>query len=284
MKKLSACLALLVIALSALPAIAADAVREHPVIKCIPGSTPGVDYCVYKDFHYYEFPVIDPETGYDRTTKVSGRYWELYYEFLKDDGNRDNTFSGFETLLNYKAAALELGGTIEVDNPDGSQLCFSLPSASGAKTWAHLRAEDGYYYLWIVEEKGFEKQLTFSADELKAELDLKGAVALYGINFDLDKATLRPESLKALGEMAILMLRYPELKIEIQGHTDSQGADDYNLALSKKRADAVKSFLLLFDIAPDRLTSKGLGETMPVATNDSEEGRAKNRRVELHTQ
>jgi len=115
-----------------------------------------------------------------------------------------------------------------------------------------------------------------------AELDAKGMVAVYGINFDLDKATLKTDSLKVLKEVATLMLANPDLKIEIQGHTDAQGPDDYNMQLSLKRAEAVKAFLSLFDIAPDRLTASGVGESKPLATNDTEDGRAKNRRVELH--
>jgi outer membrane protein OmpA-like peptidoglycan-associated protein len=73
----------------------------------------------------------------------------------------------------------------------------------------------------------------------------------------------------------------PELKLEVQGHTDNQGNDDYNLKLSQKRAETVAAYLQLFGIDSGRLTPKGFGETKPVATNDTEDGRTRNRRVEL---
>jgi OOP family OmpA-OmpF porin len=77
------------------------------------------------------------------------------------------------------------------------------------------------------------------------------------------------------------MLNYPDLKLEIQGHTDDQGKDDYNMNLSKNRAETVSSYLQLFGINNKRLVTKGFGESKPIAANDSEEGRSQNRRVEL---
>lgn len=77
------------------------------------------------------------------------------------------------------------------------------------------------------------------------------------------------------------MMKNPELRIEVQGHTDSQGSDDYNLDLSQRRAETVVEYLSLFGVAEDRLTARGYGESEPVDTNDTEAGRVKNRRVEL---
>ena len=84
-----------------------------------------------------------------------------------------------------------------------------------------------------------------------------------------------------LAEIVKLMLLYPELSLEIQGHTDNQGTAEHNLDLSRRRADTVRRFILLFGVGESRLVSEGYGLTRPVAPNDTEEGRAKNRRVEL---
>jgi len=116
---------------------------------------------------------------------------------------------------------------------------------------------------------------------MKEELDAAGHVAIYGIHFDFDKATLKPGSEKVLIEMVKLMKQYPSLRIEIQGHTDSIGIRSYNLGLSERRAKAVKSFLTLYGIAATRMTIKGYGPDKSVASNETEEGRALNRRVEL---
>jgi len=84
-----------------------------------------------------------------------------------------------------------------------------------------------------------------------------------------------------LQHIVTLLLQNPELKVEIQGHTDNEGEEAYNLTLSDKRANTVLQYLQLFGISSERLLSKGYGESQPVSSNDTEEGRAKNRRVEL---
>ena len=116
---------------------------------------------------------------------------------------------------------------------------------------------------------------------MKAALDAEGRVQLHGILFDLDKATLQAESVNQLQDVVTLMKDNPGLKLEIQGHTDNQGADEYNLDLSQRRAETVVAYLGLFGINNDRLTAQGFGETKSVMANTTEEGRAKNRRVEL---
>jgi outer membrane protein OmpA-like peptidoglycan-associated protein len=116
---------------------------------------------------------------------------------------------------------------------------------------------------------------------MKALLDEKGRVQLYGILFDLDQATLQPESTKQLQHVVSLMKENPDLRLEVQGHTDNQGSDNYNRELSQRRAETVVTYLGLFGIDSRRLVSKGYGESQPVNPNTTEEGRAKNRRVEL---
>jgi outer membrane protein OmpA-like peptidoglycan-associated protein len=116
---------------------------------------------------------------------------------------------------------------------------------------------------------------------MKRALDEEGRVAVYGIYFDIDKATLELGAEKVLIEMVKLMKNYSDLKIEIQGHTDNSGPAAHNLDLSKRRAETVKKFLLAYGIETPRMVAKGYGEEKPVAPNDTEAGRAQNRRVEL---
>ncbi|MCX6296550.1 MAG: OmpA family protein [Bacteroidetes bacterium] len=107
-------------------------------------------------------------------------------------------------------------------------------------------------------------------------------IILKNIFFDFDKATLRPESTNELERLTnLLKVDAPTLKIEISGHTDSKGADDYNKKLSNSRAKAVVDYLISKGISADRLTSVGFGEEQPIATNDTDEGRQLNRRTEF---
>ena len=106
-------------------------------------------------------------------------------------------------------------------------------------------------------------------------------IVTHGINFDVDKATIRPESMGTINQIKQVLNDNPGLKFEIDGHTDSSGAAPHNLTLSQQRADAVKSELIALGIAPDRLTSKGYGDTKPMADNATPEGKANNRRVEF---
>ena len=252
-------------------------VKDHPVIKPVPGST--AFYPKYKKFHAYTFRYS--ENGKRIEKKVKGKYWQFEYKYLLKNGKTDDSISALETIENFKQAAIEKNG--EILKETDSELIFTLLLSDGRKLWAQVYCNgwNGLYQLYIVEEKGFKKKLTFGAEEIKKQLDEKGHVAIYGILFDLDKASLKPESKKSLQEIVKLMQNYPGLKIEIQGHTDNQGSVDYNKDLSQSRAQTVKTYLITNGIDDSRLASKGYGFSQPVASNDTQEGRAKNRRVEL---
>ncbi len=106
-------------------------------------------------------------------------------------------------------------------------------------------------------------------------------LVLEGVNFDFDKATLRQEDVSELDKNVEALKAWGDVNIEVAGHTDSKGSDAYNMELSQQRAEAVRNFLISRGVAADRLTAKGYGESQPVADNATEEGRFKNRRVEL---
>jgi outer membrane protein OmpA-like peptidoglycan-associated protein len=106
-------------------------------------------------------------------------------------------------------------------------------------------------------------------------------LVLEGVNFDFDKATLRQEDAADLDKNVEALKAWGDVDIEVAGHTDSMGSDAYNMKLSQQRAEAVRNFLISRGVAADRLTAKGYGESQPVADNATEEGRFKNRRVEL---
>ena len=120
-----------------------------------------------------------------------------------------------------------------------------------------------------------------TSDALAQQLEAEGKVDLYGIYFDVDKDILKAESEGTLQQVRQLLLDRPTLKLVVAGHTDSEGAADYNVDLSRRRAAAVVSWLTARDIGPERLVPEGRGESQPVADNATPAGRALNRRVEI---
>jgi outer membrane protein OmpA-like peptidoglycan-associated protein/opacity protein-like surface antigen len=109
----------------------------------------------------------------------------------------------------------------------------------------------------------------------------KKTLVLEGVNFETNSATLTPDSVTVLETVAVSLKDWPEVRVEIGGHTDSSGADAYNLELSRRRAESVKAYLAAKGIDESRLKTRGYGETRPIAENRTREGRARNRRVEL---
>jgi len=109
----------------------------------------------------------------------------------------------------------------------------------------------------------------------------KGDLVLEGVTFENDSAQLKPESAATLDPVAASLLAWSDVRVEVEGHTDSTGSDAYNLKLSQRRAEAVRDYLVSKGVDAARLEAKGYGETQPITTNDSAEGRARNRRVEL---
>ena len=135
----------------------------------------------------------------------------------------------------------------------------------------------------VLEPKGREKKMVLvEAAEMADALSTAGSISLYGIFFDTDKAVIKPESEPTMKEIAKLLSEEPKMTVIVVGHTDNQGAFDYNIDLSSRRAKAVKTELVKkYGVAGNRLVAAGAGMMAPVASNDEEAGRAKNRRVVL---
>ena len=128
--------------------------------------------------------------------------------------------------------------------------------------------------------KGF--RFAEGGKSMREQLDESGKIVTHGILFDVSSHKIKGESYKTLQEIGELLSEDPNLRISIEGHTDSDGADDYNQELSQKRAESVRSYIINeFGISADRLEARGWGEQKPLDTNKSSEGKANNRRVEL---
>lgn len=138
----------------------------------------------------------------------------------------------------------------------------------------------GLAYVRPMEEE--EEVIEVKAAPLPAKIVNDKIVISEQVHFEFNKASIRPESFPILDAVVIVMNQNPKIKLlEVQGHTDSVGADTYNQRLSEKRAKSVMEYLAKNGVARERLTSKGYGEANPIATNDTDEGRAQNRRTEF---
>jgi outer membrane protein OmpA-like peptidoglycan-associated protein len=231
-----------------------------------------------KEFDRYEFPV-----GPDKKETVEGKYsFVIYY------ANVGVTLpSGLQIIRNYANAAQAIGGQQLYEYDDGGRLFTILKVANEKKEiWVEVEAAGTEQYsIRLIEKQLMKQEIVANADALANSIKETGRVAVYGIYFDTNKAELKPESGPALAEIVKMLKADANLKLYVVGHTDNVGQFAYNVKLSQDRAGSVVNALVSkHGIAVSRLTPFGDGPTAPVASNKNEEGRAKNRRVELVAQ
>jgi outer membrane protein OmpA-like peptidoglycan-associated protein len=179
---------------------------------------------------------------------------------------------------NYRSALKKLGAQI-LYSSDGHTT--ARLDDKGQPIWIEVETGGGAITVSVIEEKSFAATIQPpKADAMKAALDKDGHLALY-VHFDFNKATLRPNAKPIIDQVIALMKNNPDLKLEIDGHTDSIGGHDYNVKLSQDRAAAVVAAVVAGGIDKARLKSTGFGPDKPIADNTKPDGRAKNRRVEL---
>jgi outer membrane protein OmpA-like peptidoglycan-associated protein len=176
-------------------------------------------------------------------------------------------------------------GNDDWGNDDPHYLSAKLPRPEGDVYVSLLVSSYGNVYatLYVIEVKPMDSgMIKVDAAALATDINRTGHSAVYGIYFDTGKADIKPESDAALKEITKLLQQDPKLKLHVVGHTVNVGTLASNMDLSRRRADAVaKALTTKYQIAALRLTSEGVGPLAPVMSNDSEDGRAKNRRVEL---
>lgn len=221
-----------------------------------------------EDIYYLKLPEeIQPESD---VVTVNGKV-------LDEKGNPVDAFIKWEDVELKK----EVG--VAKTDPVTGEYFIALPIG---KYYAYYADVKGYYgivnYLDLTAAKAYEQINTNMSVISVEELQKTGkAIKIENIFFDSGKFDLKEESHEALNLLYRFMHANPEVKVEISAHTDNIGSEHYNFDLSEKRAASVVNYLIQIGIEPNRIISKGYGETMPVASNDTEEGRALNRRVEF---
>jgi outer membrane protein OmpA-like peptidoglycan-associated protein len=249
--------------------------QDYPGISRMPNFY--LDECTSKQFEGANFPV-GPK-GKEASQRQEGRFFRLaYYQ-------KSNTpaASKLQIIRNLQNAARNAGGQIMADQRGDNWYNTTLKLGQGGKeTWVLVEARDDSYALTIVEKEIMQQEVSIDADAMGGSLEESGKVALYGIYFDSGKSVVKAESDPTLAEIAKLLQQKPLLKLFVVGHTDMVGDATANLRLSQDRAQAVITALTnRYAVAATRLKAFGAGPYVPVASNSNEEGRAKNRRVEL---
>ncbi len=246
----------------------ADGCKDSPLVTRMPGST--IHSCENKEYEQADLVIGKNDNG-EQTKHIEGEYH--YWDY----GTRDGV-SDIQVFRNLETALRNGGFHIVYEDPT------TKITANKGNTWVGFENSGSYYYQTIITSQEMKQEMTADASSLHDELEKSGHVAVYGILFDTGKATLKDGSTDTLTQILTLLQQNADLKLRIEGHTDNVGSAASNQALSQKRAETVRTWLISQKIAADRLTAKGFGDTKPVADNSTEDGRAKNRRVELAKQ
>lgn len=240
------------------------------------------NYYIY-DAEDIEFDSYNFYNGKNCVT-VEGKKLKRTYA-LKENAQRASVI---QITRNYANAVRNMGGTViyegtpqEADcaENNGIQMMVGKVIKSGNEMWVEVVSYNGDdYRITIVLKEAMKQDVT--ASDIFTALNRDGYIALY-INFDTGKSTIKPESKPIIDQIVEMMKSNPDLKISVEGHTDNVGNPKSNMILSEDRAKAVVSAITAQGIDAKRLSYVGHGQDKPIADNKTEEGRAKNRRVEL---
>jgi outer membrane protein OmpA-like peptidoglycan-associated protein len=252
--------------------------KDHPLLTRYPDSFI-TEYT--KNYDATEFQVGARGTEPKKQT-VEGDTTTLRYFYE----NAEKQPSPLQLIRNYQNAVKQIGGTVVYERMpkemDAGETTLQV-TTGGKDVWIKVlpdifSAPTQSYQLVITEIASMAQVV--SANELLQELNKNGFVALY-INFDTGKADLKQDGVASVKEIATLLKTNPTLKLSVEGHTDNVGDAAANKKLSEARAKSVTTALVASGVDAVRLSAAGFGQEKPVADNRTEEGRAKNRRVEL---
>jgi OOP family OmpA-OmpF porin len=244
--------------------------KDSPMFTRMPNMVIGECSSNYDEM---EVPVNSEQPGKKEGTKTT-----IQYNYMLEEATAP---SFFQIAKNFENAIVKTGGKRVYYSKEAGVATFFTKS-KGNDVWVVLRdfsgSKTGNFELNILEIEGMKQDI--SASELLEALNNKGSVSLY-INFETGKSTIKPESQIIVDQIAQMLKENASLKISIEGHTDNVGTPQANQALSESRAKSVMNAVIAKGIDKSRLVSKGWGQTKPVSENSSEDGKAKNRRVEI---
>jgi outer membrane protein OmpA-like peptidoglycan-associated protein len=244
--------------------------KDHPLLSRMP------DFHIsgYKDTEFDSHKFINQDK---KPIIIEGH--KYYIEYRLDKGAAEP--GELKIRRNIQDALKKVGGKVVFDDNFNKASTIVLQK-EGKETWVEVRSYNNMYRLSIVEKESMKQEVVANAEAMGNDINTTGHVSIYGIYFDTGKSEIKSESDAAISEIAKLLRNNGALKLYVVGHTDNVGSLDSNLKLSKDRADAVaKALSEKYGIDAARLKPHGVACLSPVASNDTEDGKAKNRRVEL---
>jgi outer membrane protein OmpA-like peptidoglycan-associated protein len=245
--------------------------KDHPLISRMP------DFWIseYKVSEYDSYKFIGADK---KPLIIEGHKYSILYKITS--GSADP--GALKIIRNVQDALKKIGGKVILDDAF-NKLSTIMVRKDGKETWIEARAYSGIMYrITIVEREIMKQEIVADAKAMGTDINNTGHVSVYGIFFDTGKSELKPESDSALIQISKLLKSNATLKLYVVGHTDNVGTLESNMKLSNDRAiEVAKALVLNYGIDNERVQSYGVGSLAPVASNDTEEGKAKNRRVEL---
>ena len=272
---------------------------DHPIITRYPGQM--ITRYEMKEFDQYNLVLGIARNRPSDVRQLEGKVTRIMYKnppnrsTLEILRNFENALrrSGAQILFNCAGDACgfianwyPVNGIRSMGYSRDNQYTASRATKSGSGIYISVFVGTSSTQVDVIEVKEMEGGLvSVNSDALKADIERDGHVAVYEILFDTGKATLKPESESVIGEIARMLSDQPHLRLHVVGHTDGTGAFDMNMKLSSDRAQAVvQSLITRHGVATSRLNAHGVGPLAPVSSNATEDGREKNRRVELVAQ
>jgi OOP family OmpA-OmpF porin len=244
--------------------------KDHPLLSRMP------DFYIaeYKDTEFDAHRFIG---GDKKALSVEGHKYQLRYRLNKGVAEPGE----LKIRRNIQDALKKIGGKVVFDD-NFNKTSTIVVQKDGKETWVEVKTWNQMYLVTIVEKAAMKQEIVADAEAMGNDLRSTGHVSIYGVYFDTGKAEIKPESDAALSEIATLLKKDGALKLYVVGHTDNVGSFESNMKLSNDRANAVVNVLSQkHGIAAERLKAHGVASLSPVASNDAEDGKAKNRRVEL---
>jgi outer membrane protein OmpA-like peptidoglycan-associated protein len=256
---------------------------QDPEFKDTPWFSGMPNFKIY-DAEDIEFDSYNFFNGKNCTT-IEGKKFKRTYT-LKDGAQKSSVI---QISRNYANAVRSMGGTVafegapqdaECADNNGLQMVIGKVVKDGNEMWVEVvpSLDGNDYYLTIVLKELMKQDVT--ASDMFDALNRDGHIALY-INFDTGKSVIKAESKSIIEQIVQMLKSNPDLKLSVEGHTDNVGSPASNKALSEERAKSVVSAIVSQGVAAERLKSSGYGQDKPIGDNTTEEGRARNRRVEL---
>ena len=244
--------------------------KDHPLLSRMP------DFYIseYKDTEFDSHKFIAQDK---KPVGIEGHKYYILYRLNKGAAEPGE----LKIRRNIQDALKKIGGKVIFDD-NFNKVSIILLQKEGKETWVEVRSYNNMYKQTIVEKDIMKQEVVANSEAMGNDINTTGHVSIYGIYFDTGNSEIKPESDAAISEIAKLLRNNDALKLYVVGHTDNVGSFDSNMKLSKERADAVaKALSDKYGIAAARLKPYGVASLSPITSNDTEDGKAKNRRVEL---